>query len=322
MVTNTNPDGKCMVSICIAVYNHEKYIEQCLESFFEQKVNFTVEIMVGNDCSTDSSAEVLRKYEDRVNVINRKKNLGLCANQYDLFMRAQGKYVFNFSGDDYMCDPEALQKQVNFLEKHLEYYAVSAWNYMYRQSEQKMYANYTADFIREYSMEDFLRDGEIPTTHGLVRNTFRQDRETNGYLIKGARNNEEMKLWTYTLSKGKRYILPEYFHVYRNVDEVGMSNYNSTHTVLDMFKDNYGDLCMLRKELGNKYNFNPMILKKGNAYSLRCSSVKELGKLLSMMKVVDACKLFAYKLYLKTHNYQSPAKWSQREYLIFEGANR
>lgn len=322
MVTSAKADGKYMISVCIVVYNHEKYIEQCLESFFEQKVDFPVEILIGNDRSTDCSAEILKKYEDRVKVINREKNLGLCANQYDLFMRAQGKYVFSFSGDDYMYDTEALQKQVDFLEKHPEYYAVSAWNYMYRQSEQKMYANYKEDFIREFSMEDFLRDGEIPTTHGLMRNTFRQDKETNGYLVKGARNNEEMKLWTYTLSKGKRYILPEYFHVYRNVDVEGMSNYNSTHTVLDMFEDNYGDLCMLRRELGKKYNFNPMIMKKSNAYSLRCPSIKELGKLIGMMKPIDACRLFIYKIYLKTHKYQSPRKWSCREYLIYEGADR
>jgi len=93
-------------------------------------------------------------------------------------------------------------------------------------------------------MEDFLGEGHIPTTHGMMRNSFYEDRSSNQYLVSGARNNEEMKLWTYTLSKGKRYILPEYLHVYRNVDREGMSNYNSTHTIFDMFKDNYIDLCI------------------------------------------------------------------------------
>jgi glycosyltransferase involved in cell wall biosynthesis len=311
-------DSTCMVSICIAVYNHEKYIAQCLNSFFEQKMDFPYEILIGNDKSTDGSAKVLENYADRVTVINREQNLGLCANQYDLFLRAKGKYVFYFSGDDYMYDPLALQKQVDFLEAHPEYYAVSAWNYMYRHSDGKMYANYTEDFIREFTMEDFLRDGEIPTTHGLVRNTFREDWETNGYLVKGARNNEEMKLWTYTLSKGKRYILPEYFHVYRNVDEEGMSNYNSTHTMLDMFEDNYGDLCMLRREFKGRYNYTPMILKKCNAYSLRCDSVGTLLKLLGRMKAADVFRLLWYKVYLKTHGYHAPAKWSQKEYLILK----
>lgn len=318
MTDNVNNNESVMVSICITVYNHEKYIEECLQSFFAQKTNFKCEILVGNDNSTDNSAEILGKYKDRIIVLNREKNMGLCANQYDLFMKACGKYVFEFSGDDYMYDPLALQKQVDFLEEHPEYYAVSAWNYMYRHSDGKMYANYTEDFIREFTMEDFLRDGEIPTTHGLVRNTFREDRETNGYLVKGARNNEEMKLWTYTLSKGRRYILPEYFHVYRNVDEEGMSNYNSTHTMLDMFEDNYGDLCMLRREFKGRYNYTPMILKKCNAYSLRCDSVRILLKLLGTMKAADVFRLLWYKVYLKMHGYHAPAKWSQKEYLILK----
>lgn len=318
MTDNVNNNESVMVSICITVYNHEKYIEECLQSFFAQKTNFKCEILVGNDNSTDNSAEILGKYKDRIIVLNREKNMGLCANQYDLFMKACGKYVYEFSGDDYMYDPLALQKQVDFLEEHPEYYAVSAWNYMYRHSDGKMYANYTEDFIREFTMEDFLRDGEIPTTHGLVRNTFREDRETNGYLVKGARNNEEMKLWTYTLSKGKRYILPEYFHVYRNVDEKGMSNYNSTHTMLDMFEDNYGDLCMLRRKFKGRYNYTPMILKKCNAYSLRCDSVGTLLKLLGRMKAADVFRLLWYKVYLKTHGYHAPAKWSKREYLILK----
>ena len=127
-----------------------------------------------------------------------------------------------------------------------------------------------------------------------------------------------MKLWTYTLSKGKRYILPEYFHVYRNVDEEGMSNYNSTHTMLDMFEDNYGDLCMLRREFKGRYNYTPMILKKCNAYSLRCDSVGMLLKLLGRMKAADVFRLLWYKVYLKTHGYHAPAKWSKREYLILK----
>ena len=313
-----NNNAGIMLSICVVSYNHEAYIKECMDHIFEQKMNFSYEVLVGNDCSTDATAQILEQYKDKAEIINRTENYGLCANLYDLFLRARGKYVFNFSGDDYLYDPSALQKQVDFLESHPEYYAVSAWNYMYKESDGKLYANYDKSFPREFTMEDFLREGNVPTTHGMMRNTFSADKESNGFLIKGARNNEEMKMWFYTLSKGKRYILPEYLHVYRNVDKEGMSNYNSTHTLLDMFRDNYGDLCILRKEFRKKYNFLPIILKRSNYYCIKLSGdVASIVQLIREMEFGDAVALLLYKVYLKFHHYKDPGKWNCKSYLIY-----
>ena len=106
-----------MLSFCLVTYNHEKYILECLESIFKQKGNFKMEILVGNDCSQDATAQLIKdNYGDRVNLIDRKENLGLCKNLYDLFLRAKGRYVYMFSGDDYIKDEYMLQKQVDFLE--------------------------------------------------------------------------------------------------------------------------------------------------------------------------------------------------------------
>ena len=312
-----NDTQEILLSICVVSYNHERYIEECMDRIMEQHMDFTHEIIVGNDCSTDGTAQVLTKYEDRAIIINRAENLGLCANLYDLFLRAKGKYVFSFAGDDYLCDSNALKKQVDFLETHPEYYAVSAWNYMYRESEHKTYGNETENFPKEFTMEDFLREGIVPSAHGVMRNTFSQDRQENAYLVRGARNNEEMKMWMYTLSKGKRYIIPEYLHVYRNVDIEGMSNYNSTHTMLDMFEDNYEDLCMLRDIFKGKYNLLPVFLKRCNFFSLRLNNGnRDLPAMLRKMKLKDIFMLLWYKAYLKFHNYNDPLRWKNRDYLI------
>lgn len=310
-------DQEIMLSICVVSYNHEAYIKECLDHILEQEMNFPYEIIVGNDCSTDKTVQVLDGYRDRINVINRAQNLGLCANQYDLFLRARGKYVFDFAGDDYLCDPRALQKQVDFLESHPEYYAVSAWNYMYKESDGRMYENYDERCPTEFALEDFLSEAQIPTTHGMMRNTFAADRDRNQYLIQGARNNEEMKMWTYTLSKGKRYIMHEYLHVYRNVDKEGKDNYNSTHTLVDMFKDNYSDLCILRKRFKGEYNFTPVILKRSNYYCIRLSdNFKNLIAFIKIMKFRDAVMLLGYKCYLVLHAYNDPPKWKNKKYLI------
>ena len=320
-VNNVKNDNnqKIMLSICVVSYNHEAYIRECLDRILEQEMDFPYEIMVGNDCSTDGTARVLEEYKDKVKVINRTTNMGLCANQYDLFLRANGKYVFDFAGDDYLYDLRALQKQVDFLENHPEYYAVSAWNYTYKESDGKIYANYDESCPTEFTLEDFLWEANIPTTHGMMRNTYAADREWNQFLIQGARNNEEMKMWFYTLSKGKRYIMHEYFHVYRNVDKAGMSNYNSMHTLVDMFRDNYGDLCILRARFGKRYNFTPAIMKRSNYYCIKMSdNLKNFIAFAKVMWFRDLILLFGYKCYLVMHGHNDPPKWREREYLILD----
>ncbi|HDI13154.1 MAG TPA: glycosyltransferase family 2 protein, partial [Hadesarchaea archaeon] len=65
------------VSIIITAHNYGKYLEQCLESALNQNYD-DYEVIVVNDGSTDNTAEILRKYEDRVKVINLP-GLGLAA---------------------------------------------------------------------------------------------------------------------------------------------------------------------------------------------------------------------------------------------------
>ena len=51
------------VSVICVTYNHEKYIREALDSIISQKTDFSFEVLVGEDCSTDSTREILREYE-------------------------------------------------------------------------------------------------------------------------------------------------------------------------------------------------------------------------------------------------------------------
>lgn len=80
------------VAVCLVTYNQEKYIEQAINSVLSQQTTFPVDIVVGNDCSIDSTAEVLQRILEntrRVNrgviVFNRENNLGIVGNTIDLF---------------------------------------------------------------------------------------------------------------------------------------------------------------------------------------------------------------------------------------------
>ena len=53
------------VSVLCMVYNHEKYLRECLDSLVNQKTTFTYEILVHDDASTDQSKKIIEEYYKR-----------------------------------------------------------------------------------------------------------------------------------------------------------------------------------------------------------------------------------------------------------------
>ena len=112
---------KPLVSVCVTAYNHAPYIAQALESILAQRTSFGVEIVVGDDCSGDGTAEIVShyvaQYPDRVRLITGERNVGMRANYRRVVEACRGEYVAMCDGDDYWCDEEKLQRQVEVLEK-------------------------------------------------------------------------------------------------------------------------------------------------------------------------------------------------------------
>ena len=99
-----------MVSIVCNAYNQELYIREALESFVAQKTNFKFEILVHDDASTDTTADIIREYESKYPDIIKpiyqtenqySKNVSITALQHQ---RANGKYIAFCEGDDYWID--------------------------------------------------------------------------------------------------------------------------------------------------------------------------------------------------------------------------
>lgn len=120
-------NSEIMVSIRCAVYNHEKYIRDCLDGFVMQKTNFRFEAIAHDDASTDNTASIIKEYAEKYPDII--KPIYETENQYSkhdgsirriLDAEMRGKYIAMCEGDDYWTDPLKLQKQVNYLEKRIE----------------------------------------------------------------------------------------------------------------------------------------------------------------------------------------------------------
>ena len=113
-----------MVSVCVTTYNHAPYIERAVESFLAQRCDFGVEIILSDDCSSDSTLEICRsyaeRYPDRVRVLSSEQNVGMRANYRRTLEAAKGKYVALCDGDDWWCDENKLSRQVEVMEADSE----------------------------------------------------------------------------------------------------------------------------------------------------------------------------------------------------------
>jgi glycosyltransferase involved in cell wall biosynthesis len=111
-----------LVSVKVYTYNHEKYIAQCLEGILMQRTNFPFEVIVGEDCSTDRTREIViayqEKYPDKIKTIFHSVNIGAGQNDLAVTQACKGKYQALCEGDDYWIDPLKLQKQADFMESH------------------------------------------------------------------------------------------------------------------------------------------------------------------------------------------------------------
>lgn len=104
----------------MTTYNHEAYLAQAIESVLAQQTSFGVELVLGDDCSTDSTAAICReyaaKYPGRVRFVTGQRNVGWRANYRRTFEACRGKYVAYCDGDDWWSDPRKLQMQADLLE--------------------------------------------------------------------------------------------------------------------------------------------------------------------------------------------------------------
>ena len=92
-----------LFSVIIPVYNTEKYLNKCIKSVIDQKHNKT-EIILIEDCSTDSSLKVCNSFKNNplVNIIRHKKNLGVSISRNDGILAAKGEYILFLDSDDWL----------------------------------------------------------------------------------------------------------------------------------------------------------------------------------------------------------------------------
>ena len=126
------------ISIIVCIYNHEKWIERCIRSLFNQ-INIhrnLFEIILIDDKSKDNSLKIISNYKDfqGVKIIKNKKNLGL-PNSINIGIKnAKGRYIVRVDSDDYV-GRNFLYLSKLFLDMNREYQAVATDYYLVNNDE-------------------------------------------------------------------------------------------------------------------------------------------------------------------------------------------
>lgn len=118
------------ISVIILTYNHERYIQECLESVkyqiekYNKDKQHTVQVIVGDDASTDRTKEKVEEWVEKNGTIfdgfiylNDGCNVGTCRNYLNAVRHATGDYIKVIGGDD-MFSPISLFEILNYLDEY------------------------------------------------------------------------------------------------------------------------------------------------------------------------------------------------------------
>jgi glycosyltransferase involved in cell wall biosynthesis len=114
-----------LVTVNMLTYNQEPFLAEAIEGVVRQKTTFPFELIIGEDCSKDSTRQIALDYQRRYPAIIRvqfgEKNVGAKSNSRRTRQLWRGKYIAWCEGDDYWSSEDKLQKQVTFLENNPDY---------------------------------------------------------------------------------------------------------------------------------------------------------------------------------------------------------
>ncbi len=157
-------------------YNHAEFIRACMESILIQKTTFPVEIVVGDDFSTDRTLEIIREFKNTemitIKILERsfgdsywikRKKLGRLYNFINIIENCSGEYIALLDGDDYWTDPNKLQKQVDFLDKNPDCVSSHHWH-------KYSFPNSNGDYVEISAPTE--NEGYLPVEKSTVREIF------------------------------------------------------------------------------------------------------------------------------------------------------
>lgn len=128
-----------MISVVVITYNQEATIGRTLDSILMQQCHIPIEIVIGEDCSTDGTRAVCQRYAEQhpgtIRLLANKQNKGVLTNYLACVLAARGTYIADCAGDDFWIDPLKLEKELCLMERDASITLVhTAWQTYHEHS--------------------------------------------------------------------------------------------------------------------------------------------------------------------------------------------
>lgn len=283
-------DVQLLLTVNVITYNQEKYIRKCIESILSQKTDFDFIIKIFDDCSTDGTTEICQEYANKypgiIKFYPAEKNLGATENPLRSYKNIESKYYMYIEGDDYCCDNNKLQLQVDILENHPNC-SFCAHQTLIKNINDKVINGYKSKLYNEmqkgtYNL-DFFRNEHIWNPHisSKIVRTECIDISKEAYKHYLLDITQTIML----IQKGDMYFLDDTMTVYQQTGEGIWSSKNALYRVKTfsnaLFEyNNYskGTLeCSIYKIIGYYINYifeNEKEKYKKNELSLNIKKIK------------------------------------------------
>lgn len=210
------------LTIIIPSYNRGEYIEECLNSIFNQKTKYSYKIIVADDCSTDNTLEILEKYKDKIQILKSDKNQKLYKNILRAYEIVDTDYFCVLDPDDFWIDESKIEEALDFLEKNKDYTIYTTNSYKQNDHDNNSREDFVSCFNNQTgTFNDFL-DGRCFfgwTGSTIFRNVIFKDglpdkmKNASGTQIRSFRGDSFRNI--IHLERGKVFASEKFSAVYR-----------------------------------------------------------------------------------------------------------
>ena len=214
------------ISVIIPIYNASALIRRCLDSILAQKGNYSYEVLLVDDGSTDDSVAVIESYDNPCFRVFRQQNAGPSKARNKGVQEAKGRYVAFIDADDYWED-SYIEKTVSFLDQHedcvaasvvCKNIAVSGKSYnpnCYSEEDGTGHVNNESGINTQtpFVLNDFYTYWANYCHVGTCSTTMKADVAKQVLMREDLRISEDYEFWLLLASYGKWGIIPEPLYV-------------------------------------------------------------------------------------------------------------
>lgn len=201
-----------LVSVVVSTYNREKYVKRAIESVLSQTYK-NIEFVIIDNASTDKTPEIISEFsrkDERIVILTNETNLGHVKSINRGIVMAHGKYISRIDDDDFWCEPDKLERQVNFLEKNKDYVLVGGGMIKIDKNGTEIMRQFRPETDENIRKSILIGDIFVHSTVVFLKKSWAQ---TGGY-DENIGYADDWDLWLKLGKIGKFYNFQEYFVYY------------------------------------------------------------------------------------------------------------